>query len=72
MNIEDAIVLIFSCYILSIVIVLFSGGVPTKWRTWAVIHGVALSVPLMVLTASVFIAIPGLMVMLIIIAATSR
>jgi hypothetical protein len=72
MNFEDSATLIFSCYMLSIAIVLFSGGVPTKWRTWPVIHGIALSVPIMVLSASVFIAIPGLMIMLIVIAATSR
>jgi hypothetical protein len=72
MNLEDSITLIVACYILSIAIVLFSGAVPTAWRTWPVIHGVAWSVPLMVLTASVFIAIPGLLLLVIIIAATSR
>ena len=72
MNFEDSVTLIFSCYLLSIAIVLFSGGVPSKWQTWPVIHGVAWSVPIMVLSASVFIAIPGLFFLVLIIAATSR
>lgn len=72
MNFADTVTLIFACYMLSIAIVLFSGGVPTKWRTWPVIHGVAWSVPIMVLSASVFIAVPSLMVLLIVVAATHR
>ena len=72
MNFEDSLTLIFACYMLSIAIVLFSGGVPTAWRTWPVIHGIAWAVPIMVLSASVFIAIPGLLFLVLIIAATSR
>ncbi len=69
---ENIIALIFGCYMIAITIVLFSGAVPTKWRTWPVIHGVAWAVPVMVLAGSLLIAIPGLMVLLIIVAATSR
>lgn len=71
MPIETAIATVVGCYALSIVIVLFSGGVPSKWRTWPVVHMTALAIPIAVLTQSVLIAIPGLIVLGIIIGATS-
>ena len=68
---EEAITLILTCYALSFVIVIMSDAVPTKWRTWTTVHCVALAVPIAVLATSVLVAIPGLMILGLVIAATS-
>ena len=64
--------LLMGSYILSIIIVLFSGGVPTKWQTWPMVHLVALSFPILAVASSVLVAIPGLMVLGLVVAATTR
>lgn len=59
-------------YLLAITIVIFSGGVRTHWQTWPVIHAVAWGLPIFFTAASVMAAVPGLAILAIIIAATSR
>ena len=69
---EEAATLILTCYALSFVIVIMSDSVPTKWRTWTTVHCVALAVPIATLATSILVAIPGLMILGLVIAATSR
>ena len=59
-------------YLLAITIVILSGGVRTHWQTWPVIHAVAWGLPIFFTAASVMAAVPGLAILAIIIAATSR
>lgn len=59
-------------YLLAITIVIFSGGVPARWQIWPVIHAVAWGLPIFFTATSILAAIPGLAILMIIIAATSR
>ncbi|QQD21247.1 hypothetical protein GJQ54_05410 [Oceanospirillaceae bacterium ASx5O] len=60
-------------YALAITVVIFSGGVPTRWQTWPVVHAVALiGIPGFFAVLALMIAFPGLIILAIIIAATSR
>ena len=71
-TLAELLALLTACYALAVAVVLFSGAVPTKWRTWPVIHGVAWAVPVIVLAFSFLAASISLVILLIIIAATSR
>lgn len=71
-DIVDIITVVSAFYALSIVIVLFSGGVPTKWRTWTTVHAVAWLLPVALLAVAAVIAYPWIAVLFLIIAATSR
>lgn len=66
------ITVVTALYALSVVIVLFSGGVPTKWRTWTTVHAVAWLLPIALLAVAAVVAYPWIAILFLIIAATSR
>lgn len=72
MKFEEWIVVVAGCYILAIIVVLLSGGVPTAWRTWTTIHIIALGIPMFFFLLSISIAFPGILLLILIIAAVSR
>lgn len=71
-QIADIIIVIAGLYILAIVIVLFSGGVPTAYRGWQTIHLIALGIPIFFIGVALVVAYPALIILAIIIAASAR
>ena len=73
---EDTFITILSvitaCYALAFVTIFMSGVVPQKWQNAQGLHIAALSMPLAFFAVSLLAAMPGLIILLIIIAATTK